>query len=218
MRITLPGKASLALASIGLILVTACQSDAGRTRDDMARGAEGTDTGMAGGDTRTDTSAARLDTGGDLGDLTDANIVALLDEANKADSAAGALALTRATNPEVKRFAKLMTSEHHALRVEGLNLAKKLGVTPTPPANDPVRAAADREMQALRSAQGAEFDRVYIDQEVAFHEAVIDLAEQAHESADNPELKALIEKAKPTLEKHLDEAKAIQEKLKEGTT
>ena len=37
--------------------------------------------------------------------LTDANIVALLDEANKADSAAGALAVTKATNKAVKDFA-----------------------------------------------------------------------------------------------------------------
>ena len=40
----------------------------------------------------------------------------LLGQANKADSAAGALAVTKATNKEVKDFAKLMMSEHHALR------------------------------------------------------------------------------------------------------
>ena len=58
--------------------------------------------------------------------LTDANIVALLDEANMADSSAGALASTKATNKEVKDFAKLMMSEHHALRKQGQQLAKKL--------------------------------------------------------------------------------------------
>src|SRR5918994_6979207 len=53
------------------------------------------------------------------GDLTDANIVALLDHANVADSSAGSVASTKATNQQVKQFARLMMAEHHALRKEG---------------------------------------------------------------------------------------------------
>ena len=65
---------------------------------------------------RTDSAAAPAAA---PGALSDANIVALLDEANMADSAAGAYAVTKATNPEVKAFAKLMMGEHHALRAAG---------------------------------------------------------------------------------------------------
>src|SRR5678816_1039813 len=39
--------------------------------------------------------------------LTDANIVALLDEANKADSSSGAFAVTRATSPEAVSYTHL---------------------------------------------------------------------------------------------------------------
>lgn len=146
--------------------------------------------------------------------LTDANIVALLDEANKADSAAGALAVKKATNPEVKNFAKLMMGEHHALRVQGQKLAKKLNVTPQPPANDPVQPAAQSEMAALQAApKGPEFDRTYIEQEVAIHKALLDLAKKAHDEADNEELKKLIEQAQPVIEKHLDMAEDLQKKL-----
>jgi putative membrane protein len=126
--------------------------------------------------------------------LTDANIVALLDEANQADSAAGAFAIGKATDPEVKAFARLMMGEHHALRLQGQQLAKKLNVTPQLPANDPLKPAAEGEMAALRAAPtGAQFDRIYIDQEIGMHKAVLDLAEQGHGAAQNPELKALIE-------------------------
>ena len=150
--------------------------------------------------------------------LSDANIVALLDAANAADSSAGALARDKATSKEVKDFAKLMMSEHHALRAQGQTLAKQLGVTPELPANDPVKPMADREMEALNAAaKGPQFDRTYIDQEVAAHEAVLDLAEKAHGAAQNEQLKALIEKAKPVIEKHLDQAKGIQEKLGKPT-
>jgi putative membrane protein len=103
---------------------------------------------------------------------------------------------------------------HHALRALGQQLAKQLGVTPQPPADDPVAAAAQAEMAALRSApKGTEFDRTYVDQEVAIHKAVLDLAEKAHGATQNEQLKGLIEKAKPFLEKHLDQAEELQKKL-----
>jgi putative membrane protein len=170
-----------------------------------------------------DTMSARpemADTGAPgAGQLSDANIVALLDEANMADSASGAYALGKATNPDVKAFAKLMMGEHHALRAQGQQLAKQLNVTPAPPANDPLKPAAASEMAALRAApKGAQFDRTYIEQEIGMHKAVLDLAEKGHDAAQNEQLKKLIEQAKPVIEKHLDRAEEIQKKLGRAST
>jgi putative membrane protein len=152
------------------------------------------------------------------GGLSDANIVALLDEANMADSASGAYAVTKATSPDVKAFAKLMMGEHHALRAQGQKLAKQLGVTPEPPADDPLKPAAQSEMTALKNAKkGTAFDRTYIDQEIGIHKAVLDLAAKAHDAAQSPELKKLIEQAKPVIEKHLQHAENIQKKLGKPT-
>jgi putative membrane protein len=165
--------------------------------DTMSAGIETADTGAAG--------AARL---------SDPNIVALLDEANMADSASGAYALGKATDPDVKAFAKLMMGEHHALRAQGQQLAKQLNVTPELPANDPLKPAVASEMAALRAApKGAQFDRIYIEQEIGIHKAVLDLAGQAHDAAQNEQLKKLIEQAKPVIEKHLDRAEEIGKKL-----
>jgi putative membrane protein len=195
--------ATIAAAAIAISTLGACKP---RQNGDTASG------------TAADTGAMAIDTTApgatEAGALTDPNIVALLDEANKADSAAGAYALTKATSPDVKAFARLMMGEHHALRAQGQQLAQRLNVTPQPPANDPVQAAAQSEMAVLRAApKGPQFDRTYIDQEIAIHKAVLDLAEKAHGAAQNEELKALIEKAKPVLEKHRDQAEEIQKKL-----
>ena len=201
----------MAATMIGLIALGACGD---RERSDASSGdtislAPGDP--AAAGAMRSDTADPRA--GGASG-LTDADIVALLDEANKADSASGAYAFGKATNPDVKGFAKLMMGEHHALRVQGQQLAKKLNVKPQLPADNPLKPAVEAEMAALKSApKGTQFDRTYIDQEIAIHKAVINLAEQAHGAAQHPELKALIEKAKPVLEKHLDRAEELQEKL-----
>jgi putative membrane protein len=192
-------------AWLGLLTLTACEA---RERPQTTGEAPVT------ADT---TLAPAAEPGQPAEELSDANIVALLDAANQADSAAGALARGKATNPEVKEFARLMMSEHHALRLQGQQLAGQLGITPEPPANDPVTPLAESEMAALRStAKGAQFDRVYIEQEVAVHKAVLDLADQAHGATDNAQLKALIEKAKPILQKHLDRAEELQDKLGEA--
>jgi len=99
-----------------------------------------------------------------------------------------------------------------------LQLAKRLGVTPQMPADDPLKPAVQAEMTALKgAAKGAAFDRTYIDQEIGIHKAVIDLAGKAHDAAQNEELKKLIEQAGPVLQKHLDHAEQIQKKLGKPT-
>jgi putative membrane protein len=170
------------------------------------------------GDSQTPGDSTAVAMGNDAaapaGGLTDANIVGLLDEANMADSATGAYALGKATNPEVKNFAKLMMGEHHALRAQGRQLAQRLNVTPELPADDPLKPAVANEMAALRAApKGAQFDRTYIEQEIGIHKAVLDLAGKAHGATQNEELKKLIEQAKPVIEKHLKQAEDIQKKL-----
>lgn len=146
--------------------------------------------------------------------LTDANIVALLDEANVADSSAGSIAATKGTSADVKNFGRMMMGEHHALRVQGQQLAKKLNVTPEPPANDQSAAQMQQTMSMLNSTpKGAAWDKAYIDHAVTHHQAVIETANKGLAAAQNAELKALITKATPVLQKHLDRAEAIQKKL-----
>jgi putative membrane protein len=216
MRTDVARSARLALMSTACL--TALAASACKSRTNTA------DTGRVGTPPPADTAATGMAAPADTAaaakaPLSDANIVALLDEANKADSSAGAFALPKASDKDVKAFAKMMMGEHHALRVQGLALAKKLKVTPEAPADDPVKTAGSSEMAALQSAgTGAAFDRAYIDQEVTIHKAVIDLANKAHSEAQSPELKALIEKATPVIQKHLDRAETLQQKLGKATT
>ena len=146
--------------------------------------------------------------------LTDANIVFILHGANAADSARGRLAETKGTSADVKQFGKMMVGEHHTLNLQGDQLAKKLNVTPVAPANDQSEAQAKAEMDSLTAlAKGAAWDKAYIAYEVGYHQAVLDIANKALSAAQNAELKALITKAAPVIQKHLDRAKEIQTKL-----
>jgi putative membrane protein len=146
--------------------------------------------------------------------LNDANVAAILDQANASDSARGALAETKGTSADVKNFGKLMVGEHHALRKAGQNLVKKLNLTPQLPVGDSSEAKAKAEMDSLTAMpKGAAWDKAYINYEVTYHQAVLQTATQALGIVQNQELKNLIKSAAPTLQHHLDRAKAIQKKL-----
>lgn len=162
-----------------------------------------------------DTSAMAADTPAALGNWTDDNIFALLDEASMADSAGGAIAATKGTASAVRDFAKQMMRDHHQLRARGEALAKKLKITPAPPSDDPVMSDSQKHMDILNStAKGKDFDKAYIDGEVDIHKKVLELAVKAAGQTQNTELKNLIQKAAPVIQSHLDKAEAIQKALK----
>jgi len=162
-----------------------------------------------------DTSTMAAGAPAPSGTWTDPNIVALLDEANMADSAAGSIAATKGTASEVREFARRMMRDHHQLRTQGQALAKKLNITPAAPSDDAVMPMAQDETNTLNStAKGKDFDKAYIDDEVKAHKAVLDLATKAAGQTQNTELKNLIQKAAPVIQGHLTKAESIQKTLK----
>ena len=194
----------LAALSAATLAVVACAKKDNTTTDTTA---------VTG--TMADTSAMAASSTTPSGTWSDANIFALLDEANAADSSAGSVAATKGTAAAVRSFAKDMMRDHHSLRVQGATLAKKLNVTPAAPSDDPVPNMAQTETNTLNStAKGKDFDKAYIDAEVDAHKAVLDLATKAAGQTPTTELKNLIQKAAPLIKAHLDKAEAIQKTLK----
>ena len=174
-----------------------------------------TDTTAASSTVTADTSAMAASSTNAGGSWSDANILALLDEANVADSSEGAIAATKGTSAAVRNFGKQMVADHHKMRVQGEALAKKLSLTPAPPADDNMTSDAQKEIDNLNStAKGKDFDKAYIDGQVDDHKQVLALAVKAMGQAQSTELKNLIQKATPTVQSHLDKAQSIQKNLK----
>ena len=196
------------VAALSIAVLAACAKDKSGSYDSAAK----TDTAAA-------TSATPAPTTPAAPALTDANIAALLDEANAADSAAGKVASTKGTNADVKAFGVMMMKDHHALRKAGQDLVTKLNVTPTPPANDSLPAKAQMIADSLNATpKGAGFDKWYINNEVAVHQMVLGLIDSAMGAAQNAELKDLLTKARPNIEMHLKRAQDIQTKLGTAAT
>jgi putative membrane protein len=193
------------VAAMSLTALVACKKDAD-DKTDSARLADSARTAV----TAPPPAAAAL---------TDANIAALLDEANAGDSAGGKLATTKGTKVDVRAFGTLMMKDHHALRVAGLDLVKKLNLTPMPSASDSLPGKVKAAQDNLASMdKGAAWDKAYLDGEVAAHQMVLGLIDQALAAAQAPELKALLTKARATVEMHLRRAQDIQSKLGADST
>ena len=149
------------------------------------------------------------------GKPSDAQIAHIVVTANRIDVDAGKLAESRSQNKEVKAFAKQMVTDHTAVNKQAAALAKKLGVTPED--NDTSKSlkqgAADAAKK-LKGLKGAQFDRAYVENEVGYHQAVLDAIDKVLiPSAQNEELKGLISKVRPAIQAHLDHAKHLQASL-----
>jgi putative membrane protein len=148
--------------------------------------------------------------------LDDPTIVAIFDAANTADIETGSLAAKRAQSKEVRDYGAMIAHDHDAVRQMGRDLAKKLGVTPTPPANDASAKTQAEVIASLRAKHGADFDRAFVEHEVAFHKSVIDAMQTTLLPAiQNKELKALVEKVAPAFQAHLLVAQRLERQLHE---
>jgi putative membrane protein len=150
--------------------------------------------------------------------VTDPQIAAIVVTANQVDIDAGKLAAAHANNPEVKKFGELMAADHAGVNKSATELVTKLKVTPEENATSKaLKAGGEKNVANLKSLKGAAFDKAYIDNEVAYHQQVLDAVDKTLiPSASNADLKALLVKVRPAFVSHLEHAKHIQGTLAKG--
>jgi putative membrane protein len=175
------------------------------------------ETAMAELDTAFDTARARIDTAvGRLGrEYTDAELTGFLNAFNDAEIEVGHLAMSRATDPEVKRFASLVVREHQALKANVNRTAQQLNLNPMVPEDDEgLRKDHQDGLSNLRArAGGEEFDEAFVEHEIRMNRKVLDEVRDALNRTQDPQLRSLLERARTTLEEHLKQAEALEKKF-----
>lgn len=150
------------------------------------------------------------------GSPSDAQIAGIVVAANTVDIEAGRLAETKTQNKEVKAFARQMIKDHSAVNQQASDLVKKLNVKPEDSSTSKSLKESGESMQAkLKKLSGKEFDKTYVDNEVVYHQTVIDALDKTLiPSAKNEELKNTLMKVRPAFVAHLEHAKHLQSSLK----
>jgi len=125
--------------------------------------------------------------------------------------ALGKMAATQASNAEVKDFGQMMVTDHTKANAEMKALAATKNVT----LPDVIGEEQQKHIDKLSKLKGAEFDREYMSLMVDDHEEDIDHFKKAANDNDyDADVKALASKTVPVLEKHLQHAKGVNDKVK----
>jgi putative membrane protein len=150
---------------------------------------------------------------------TDPQIVGIVVAANQIDIDYAKLALSKSKNKQIRAFAQQMVTDHSALQKSVFDLGAKLNVTPAESdTSKSLKAGAEATTNKLKALKSKAFDKGYIDNEIAYHQAVIDTVNRVLiPNAQNAELKSALSGAVPLFEGHLEHAKTVQAVL-EGKT
>ena len=109
-------------------------------------------------------------------------------------------------NRDVRKFAVLMVKDHIAAKEELAAVAKAAGVTlPTK-----LDAEYQKRYEAFKDYKGDDLERDYVKAMVKCHTDGVVAFAMASKAAKNPAVKEFATKALPTLQKHLEMAKALE--------
>ena len=156
-------------------------------------------------------SADQIPVGGSTANagMTDQDFVTRASSMNVAEINAHKAAQTKATTADVKAHAKHMLTDHQKMGDEMKALASGKNMTIS---NDPP-PEKQQALDVLNAKSGKDWDKGYVDAQVADHNEAISLFESGSASVKDPDLKALIDKTLPTLRSHLQMVQEAQTKL-----
>lgn len=116
------------------------------------------------------------------------------------------MAVMKSQNPRVRAYASMLIDHHTTTTNVALAQAKAAGITP-PPA---ILQADKRDMiTQLINAAPADFDRVYLSQQVPSHEQALALHTTYARNGDTAQLRTAAAGAVPFVTRHLAEARTM---------
>ncbi|MEP7320140.1 MAG: DUF4142 domain-containing protein [Panacibacter sp.] len=144
--------------------------------------------------------------------LTDPEIAKVAVVANQTDINYANIAKKKSKSTDVLKFAQTMIDDHTSVINQAVALVTKLGVTPKDNAvSKKLLADAEITKKMLKAKSAKDFDKAYVDNEVAYHKAVISAVETLLiPQSQDAELKKLLQAVVPTLKAHLGHAEMLQ--------
>ncbi len=155
---------------------------------------------------------------GDGGVSNQAQVLAVVMEANTGEASLGQLALGRTQGANARQFAMRMVDEHTAANQRLNTLATRIGLTPE---DNDLRRQLNAQTQQVAAALNVEpvatFDRAYLQSQVTMHTQVLDLLDkQLLPAVQNGDLRAELTSMRATVADHLAAAQGLLFTLGDG--
>lgn len=139
----------------------------------------------------------------------DADFAVMAANSGMTEIEASKLALSTSTNADVKKYAQMIVDEHTAAGAKLGSIASSKNITvPTALSTD-----SQDKINDLGKKKGKDFDKAYVDMMVSDHKDAVDAFQKENTNTADADLKAFTAETIPVLQKHLDEAKAWQDKM-----
>lgn len=138
--------------------------------------------------------------------LGDPEIAQVTEAVNSAEIDQAQLARQKSKNAKVRAFAAMMIEHHGEAKRKQADL--KMSTAPSTFSRN-LSEESNTTLQTLRNASSADFDRTYLQAQVDGHQKVLDaLDRDLIPQAQDNRLKGYLAELKPTVERHLEQAKA----------
>jgi putative membrane protein len=144
------------------------------------------------------------------------NTVGFAWAANNGEVELGKLGEKKATNAEVKSFARMMVTDHSKMLTEVKALGTKLKAdadTTADDVKDLINGSRDEVKDLTDKAKGADWDKNYMDKMVADHQKVLDKLNDAAKNNTDPDITKALTEATGKVQEHLTKAQAVRAKL-----
>lgn len=140
--------------------------------------------------------------------MTDQQFIDMAAQTDMVEANLGQFAQDASSSQSVKQYGQMLITDHTADYKKLQNLASQANVT-VPGAID---AAHNKTMiTPFQKLKGKQFDTHYIREMVAGHTKALAVYKKEADDATNPTVKSYAQDAIPVLQKHLDDAKAIEQ-------
>lgn len=144
-----------------------------------------------------------------------ADILGAVETIDNGEMALAKLAKQKSSNHDIRRLADYLYGEHHRNLQEAKRVGHRIKVTPNAQASGAVylSKAGQRERAQLNNLSGATFDKAYVNDMVADHQAGLRVVDQAIQSTTNVQLVKFLKETRQMISHHLQKAEALQAKL-----
>ncbi len=144
-------------------------------------------------------------------------ILSQMHQTNLMEIALGKMAEQKASNSEVRAYAAQLVQDHTNVDRMVVDMAQESGTNLKngAEAHQAIRHVTAREKELerkMKAAQGAEFDRLFLQETSADHDKLIGKLQQDKQNTSDEELETLIEKVIPVLEQHRELAQILMKK------
>lgn len=149
--------------------------------------------------------------------MTDSNILAGMMAADSMELAMAEGIKSMASDAGLRQYGAMIMTDHTKHLKDIAALAEKDSIAPMVMMGD-TTAQHTANMKAAMSgmAKGMSTDSMFVEEAIKGHEAVMDKLKDADGAAQNTDVKALIEATKAVVQKHIDDAKALKDKMEKA--